>query len=373
MSRNRPVDGAPSRWRAVQAALVGVAAGVVGIFISRLLFGPKAAPIGVVVGGAALAGGTVLSWRLHLRRPTVESRLLPGTLRLRRRVHPVAWIGPAAASIITLAAWVAVAHSSGSGWVQAVGALLGAFLLVGLVAPVWPARRAHLTCTASPSDGRAGRPVELTFEADRPVRVRPIFPAGPDNQAGGGQRGSRSVVLEVTPRRRGLLDAVVVEVGSSAPFGLLWWAREFELPLPRLLHVAPRTGPSTHPLDTVDDSPGEAAPRVPAGIGEPRGIRPYAPGDPRRAVHWPATSHAGMLMVREAERPTDEPVFVEVVLPREPAAAEAEAERVMAAVSESMARRQPVVLATREDTGRVVRLVVDPTDLGRRLARAVAT
>jgi len=373
VSPTLPVGTVPPGRRAVQAALVGVAAGLAGITISRLLFGPAAAPLGIVIGGAALAGATVLSWRLHGRRSPVRSHLLPPTLRLRPRVHPVAWIGPVAGSMITMTAWAAVAHSSGSGWVQAVGALLGAFLLVGLIAPAWPARLAHLTCTASPADGRAGTAVELVFEADRPVRVRPIFPAGPDHQAGGGQRGSRSVMLAVTPRRRGVLDAVVVEVGSSAPFGLLWWAREFELPLPRLLHVAPRSGPSGDSLDTADDAPGEAAPRVPSGIGEPRGIRPYAPGDPRRAVHWPATSHAGRLMVREAERPTDDPVFVEVVLPRDPAAAEAEAERVMAGVCECLARRQAVVLATREEAGRVVRPVADQIDLGRRLARAVPT
>ncbi len=368
MSRN----GAPSRWRALQAALVGVAAGLVGVMVSRALFGPEAAPLGIVIGAAALASSTVLSWQLHGRRRPADSFGIPRTLRLRRRVHPVAWIGPVAGSIITLVAWAAVAHSSGSGWVQAVGALLGAFLLVGLVAPAWPARRARIACTAAPFDGRAGQALGLTFEVDRPVRLRGIFPGGRGHQAGGGQRGYRSVGLEVTPGRRGVLDAVVVEVASSAPFGLLWWARHVELPLPHLLHVAPRTGDPGERLTAADAAPGEAAPRVPAGIGEPRGIRPYAAGDPRRTVHWPATSHAGALMVRESERPTDDPVFVELVLPIDPAAAEAETERMMAAVSECLGRRQPVVLATRETSGRVVRPVADQVDLGRRLARAVA-
>jgi hypothetical protein len=368
--RPTPSWGRPSRRRAAQAALVGIAAGLVGVIVSRALFGPAAAPVGVVIGGGALLCGTLLSWGLPGRRPRAASRRLPATLRLRRRVHPVGWISPVAGTVITLAAWAAVAHSSGSGWVQAVGALLGSFLLVGLVAPLAPAQRAHVVCTSAPSDGRAGRPMELTFEADRPVRIRPVYPAGPVRQTGGGQHGSRSVTLEMTPAHRGLLDAVVVEVGSSAPFGLLWWAKQVELPLPHLIHVAPRMAASTTPLDAADDSPGEAAPRVPAGIGEPRGIRPYAPGDPRRAVHWPATSHAGMLMVRESERPTDDPVFVEVVLPRDPAAAEAEAERIMAGVSACLSRFQPVVLASREEGARVVRPVSDQVELGRRLARA---
>jgi uncharacterized protein (DUF58 family) len=164
---------------------------------------------------------------------------------------------------------------------------------------------------------------------------------------------------------------VVVEVGSSAPFGLLWWAREIELALPHLLHVAPRTGETEGFVATKDDSSGEAVTRMNSSVGEPRGIRPYAPGDNRRAVHWPATSHAGVLMVRESEQPTDDPVFVELVLPFDPAAAEVEAERTMAGIADCLARHRPVVLASHESTGRVVRPVSDRIELGRRLARAV--
>ncbi len=371
MSRESAPRPQPGRWRAVQAALVGVAAGMVGVAISRFAFGPAAAPVGIAIGAAALVIGAMTSWHLDHRRRPPDSPALPRGLRLRRRVHPVAWIAPVAGSVITMVAWAGVAHSSGSGWVQAVGALLGAFLLVGLVAPVVPAGRARVTCTESPGDGQAGRSVELTFEADRPVRVRPHWPIGPDRQAAGGQRGSRSVVLTCTPGRRGVLDAVVVEVASSAPFGILWWARDVELPLPRLLHVAPRTGEAGPPLATADDAHGEASLRVHSTVGEPRGVRPYAPGDPRRAVHWPATSHVGTLMVRESERQTDDPVLVELVLPEDPAAAEAEAERMMAAVGDCLAGHRPVVLVTREPDGRVARPVVDRVDLGRRLARAV--
>jgi len=371
VSRASVTPPRPGRWRAVQAALVGVAAGMVGVAISRFAFGPAAAPVGIAIGAAALVVGTVVSWRLdHRRRPPASAALPPG-LRLRSRVHPVAWIAPVAGSIITMVAWAGVAHSSGSGWVQAVGALLGAFLLVGLVAPVAPAGRARVVCTSSPGDGQAGRPIELTFEADRPVRIRPRWPIGPDRQAGGGQRGTRTVVVTCTPGRRGVLDAVVVEVASSAPFGILWWARDLELPLPRLLHVAPREGDPGTPLATADDAHGEASLRVHAPVGEPRGVRPYATGDPRRAVHWPATSHAGTLMVRESERQTDDPVLVELTLPDDPVAAEEAAERMMAAVGDCLAAHRPVVLVTHERSGRVVRPVVDRVDLGRRLARAV--
>jgi hypothetical protein len=359
------------RWRAVQAALVGVAAGMVGVALSRILFGPETAPIGIAIGAIALVGGTLVSWRLHRLRRPAASLSVPRGLRLRRRAHPVAWIGPVAGSLISMVAWGGVAHSSGSGWVQSVGALLGAFLLVGLLAPGVPTTRATASCTSCPSDTRAGESFEITVEVDRPIRLRPVYPVGSEYQAGGHQRGARTVALRCTAGRRGVLDAMVVEVASSAPFGLLWWARDVELVLPRPLHVAPRVGENDVPWATASDAIGEAMPRVPSGIGEPRGVRPYSPGDPRHAVHWPATAHAGTLMVREYERQTDEPIVVELVLPPDPAAAESEAEHMMAAVGGCLARRRPVVLITREPAGRVVRLVSDPVDLGRRLARAV--
>jgi uncharacterized protein (DUF58 family) len=135
--------------------------------------------------------------------------------------------------------------------------------------------------------------------------------------------------------------------------------------------VAPRQG-EPGPIDTLaDEAAGDSQLRVAAGSGEPRGVRPYQPGDTRRSVHWPATSHVGALMVRETDRQTDDPIIVDVVLPPDPQQAEMESERIMATVSPYLARGQSVVLATLEPEGRAVRLVRDRVDLGRRLARAV--
>ena len=180
----------------------------------------------------------------------------------------MAWPAPVAASAITV---VALGRGGPLEWIRdgyrPSGPCSGAFLGVGLIAPLLPASRARVTCTASPGDAQAGHPVELTFEADRPVRLRPRWPAGHDRQAGGAQRGTRSVALSCTPGRRGVLDTVVVEVASSAPFGLLWWARDVELPLPRLLHVAPRSGEAYPTLSTIEDASGDAPTRVPSGVG----------------------------------------------------------------------------------------------------------
>jgi uncharacterized protein (DUF58 family) len=207
--------------------------------------------------------------------------------------------------------------------------------------------------------------------ANGPIRIRPRYPVGTVASAVGSPHGPRVVEVTVTPDRRGVVEEVAIELATCAPFGLLWWARETQVPLPRPLHVAPRYG-EPGPIDSmVDRAAGHAQLRVAAGTGEPRGVRPYQPGDTRRTVHWPATSHVGSLMVRETERQTDDPITVDVVLPSDPQKAEAETERIMATVSPYLARGQSVVLATLEPEGRAVRLVRDRIDLGRRLARAV--
>jgi hypothetical protein len=362
----------PPGWRTVNATLGGIVAGVCGVVLARAAFGRDAAVAGVVIGTVALVAGGWASWGLS--SPARRSRShtgLPGGRRLRSRVHPLAWFAPVVGSAVAMLAWAGVAHSSGSGWVQAVGALLAAVLIAGIVAPMFPARRAALTCTGSPSDTEAGRALELTMVANGPIRIRPRYPVGTTAQAVGSAHGPRVVEVTITPDRRGVVEEVAVELATCAPFGLLWWARDVQVPLPRPLHVAPRQG-EPGPIDTLaDKAAGDSQLRVSAGSGEPRGVRPYQPGDTRRSVHWPATSHVGSLMVRETDRQTDDPIIVDVVLPPDPQQAEAESERIMATLSPYLARGQSVVLATLEPEGRAVRLVRDRVDLGRRLARAV--
>jgi hypothetical protein len=78
-------------------------------------------------------------------------------------------------------------------------------------------------------------------------------------------------------------------------------------------------------------------------------------------------------MVREKERETDDPIVFELWLPADPSAAETECERVMGSLAQALAQGRSIVLGTREADGRVVRVVRDRIDLGRRLARAVAS
>ncbi|HVB94409.1 MAG TPA: DUF58 domain-containing protein [Acidimicrobiales bacterium] len=303
--------------------------------------------------------------------PPPTRRRLPTGLRPRKRVHPLSWYGPVVGSFITVVALSSVAHSSGSGWVQSVGALVAAVLATGLVAPLFSARRARVTCIDSPSDTVAGRTISLTMSANGPHRIQPLLPLGPEVRAAGRVRGRRRVTVEVVPDRRGVIRSVILEVASSSPFGMLWWATEVVVPLSRPLHVAPRMGSAGKADETSDDRSGSATRRISSITGEARGIRQYQPGDLKRTVHWPATSHTGTLMVSETERATDSPVVVEVSLPADVQGAEREAERVMAVVSGYLSRGIPVTVSSLEAGGPTVRLVLDRIELGRRLARAV--
>ncbi len=304
--------------------------------------------------------------------PPRRTRRLPTGHPLRKRVHALSWYGPVVGSFISVVALSSVAHSSGSGWVQSVGALLAAVLATGLVAPLFSARRARVTCTSCPSDTVAGRITALTMTANGPHRIQPLLPLGPEVRAGGRARGPRQVTVEVAPDRRGVVQSVIVEVASSSPFGMLWWATEVVVPLPRPLHVAPRMGPLGTADERSDDRSGMAARRTSSVTGDARGIRQYQPGDLKRTVHWPATSHTGTLMVSETERATDSQVHLDVSLPADAQAAEREAERAMAVVSGYLSRGVPVMVSSLEPGGPTVGLVLDRIELGRRLARAVS-
>ncbi|MHB8430527.1 MAG: DUF58 domain-containing protein [Acidimicrobiales bacterium] len=355
-------------WGTVNTSLTGLLFGMCGIVGVRALFGPRAIIGGALAGiAAAIVGVTIsLAWSDSTR---TRRRVRPSEAP--RRLRPLSWIGPVVGGGLAILAWGGVAHSSGSGWVQAVGAILGGVLLTGLVAPALPTSRARVTCLSSPADGQAGRPIELLLEASGALRMTPRHPAGPAVHAGGPVRGPRPVAVTFTPGRRGVLENVIVEAASSAPFGLLWWARDLEVALQRPLHVAPRSGVADPTGTSSDTVAGNASASTSSGGGDPHGVRPYRPGDTRRTVHWPATSHTGTLMVREKERLVEDPPLIEAELPEDPTAAERRAEQIMATVSAELAAGRSVVLATTEPTRRVVRQVGDRVELGRRLSRAI--
>jgi uncharacterized protein (DUF58 family) len=304
--------------------------------------------------------------------------------------RPVHFIVPLASCAGVLLAWGLVAHNSGAGWVQAVGDILAGILGVGLFAPAVAAARARVAVAESPADGTAGLPVELAATSNSRLRVRPLDPPGPAvfvgphrspgsrmRPGGGGGPRERAGVgaaqpLTLIPERRGLHEHVLLEVATAAPFGLLWWRKTVVVDLPRVLHVGPRLGRPLPLPAGREDTAGDGVLHSSVQVGEPRGVRPYRPGDHRRWVHWPATAHSGELMVREMDGPAAEPVTLEIRLPGDRDAAERMAERAMATVVALVDRGAAVLLVTTEDGGPKKGTVGDRRGAGRRLARAVS-
>jgi uncharacterized protein (DUF58 family) len=260
-----------------------------------------------------------------------------------------------------------VAHSSGSGWVQALGALLAGCIVVGLLGPALYLRRARCSIAENPADAVAGSAVELTVTTSNPVVVRAVDPPGPARPTG----DARRCTLEVVPPHRGERTSCVVELASAAPFGLLWWTKRVTVPLPRPLCVAPVIGPADEPERNRGDDNGDDSRMVHRRVGEPRGVRDYRPGDLRSWVHWRATAHAGTLMVREMEGSAARPVTVWGVLPDDFDLADEQASRALGEVVAQLAAGSSVVLVTVEQDGTVQRQVTGVVDAGRRLARAL--
>ncbi len=161
-------------------------------------------------------------------------------------------------ALLVVLAWGAVAHQSGSGWVQALGALVGAGLAVGMLVPAFAARRLTVHCVSSPLDGEAGKPLEVRVSSGRPVRIDPVSPPGDRLQVA----GVGDVTLTLRPDRRGVHAGMVLDLGTAYPFGMLWWRRRVVVPLPHLLHVAPRLGT---PLSDCERAARAHGRRRPAG------------------------------------------------------------------------------------------------------------
>lgn len=280
--------------------------------------------------------------------------------RPRRAALPVAVVS------VVVALWAVVGHDTGLGWVQAVGAFVAGGLVVGLLAPAVATARVRVGVVASPADALAGAPSSLEVSVRGCAELEPLDPPGPRTLSG----GAPTATLTVRPAQRGVVEHCVITVASAAPFGLLWWTKTVELALPRPMAVAPRVGRADDSLCRAGDEP--EPPSVTPGRGDdPRGVRPYERGDRRALVHWPATAHAGALMVRETERLSGRLVAVSGLLPDDLDEADRQAERVMGTVAGLLATGARVELATTEPAGQTSSVVTTVEAAGRRLALAL--
>ena len=287
-------------------------------------------------------------------------------------LRPRALRAPAVAVIVMAGLLAILARTTGSGWLVVMASGLVPLFVIGSIAPIIPLVRARAGLVLPP-DGMVGRaaPVVVTIAGRaRGLTVRLRDPLSGWVQVDGPANGTVSAV----PSHRGVLGAVVVELRSAAPFGLVTWQRRIVVPCRRPLEVGPVPIAGRAPL-TQGDPRGEATDGAGTRRGgdSVRGIRPYAPGDPFRLVHWPATARWGGVMVRELDDDVPPRLVLVVDLRGDDAdGAEEVASRAAGLADDALASGRRVVLATAEPAGPVTAVVDTPTHAGRRLARAVA-
>jgi uncharacterized protein (DUF58 family) len=284
----------------------------------------------------------------------------------RRLPRPDRFFGPVVSACLLLLAFGAVAHASGSGWVQAIGAITAGLALVGMLGPAVLALGLHVECTFAPRDARRGEPLVVELVSNRSLRCTPAYPRGPAVVL----PASAPTSVIVTPPHRGMLGEIHLRVATAAPLGLLWWSVDRVVTLPVTVAVAPGVASADVPVtESAGDEEGHGRP-VLALSGDIRGVRPYRYGDSRRRVHWRATAHTGSLMVRETETLPDTPVTIVAELSDDPKRADEQAAEAMSAVAEALGAGKRVHLATRESGESVSGVVSDLCSAGRRLARA---
>jgi len=106
----------------------------------------------------------------------------------------------------------------------------------------------------------------------------------------------------LVPPGRGPLRLAGFRISTRFPFGLFAKACILECEDVALVYPAVGGAESLHALH-VGEGEGMSGPAAPETGSEVVGLRPFAPGDSLRRVHWRATLRRGMPVVRQSEEP----------------------------------------------------------------------
>lgn len=271
--------------------------------------------------------------------------------------------------LFTLGAYgVAAGAATGQEAVVAVGIFAFTLFVVGIVWPIWSTARLNVSVVA-PTDAIVGEAVDLritvTGRAAR-IDVRALDPSGDWWRTAAPAEGR----LPHTASRRGVFRTARVQVRTSAPLGVFVRTRTLRVKLAAPIVVAPRPAIAAAMLRPIPDerlSSGSAL--VVHGSGDTvRAVRPYAPGDPARLVHWPTSARRGEIVVREHEPPPA--LGIAIIVDLHGPAPEAAASLAAGIGAATLASGGVVWCGTSEKGEPVGALVGDARTLGRRLARA---
>jgi uncharacterized protein (DUF58 family) len=293
---------------------------------------------------------------------------------MRPRSRPANVSRPALALAAVAFALFGIARTTGSGWLIVILTGIASVVALSAVLPWFGLRKVTVTVEA-PREGTVGRTAELTVDvragsSSVPLKLVPMGFDGPWTGVMTPARGQ----LPLVPMKRGVYTSVLLDVRSAAPIGLVWWRRRILVELPRPFEIGPRPMPATLEAPRGADDSGSDDGRVSSTTADAvKTIREYVAGDPIKLVHWAATARAGELMVKELESPVA-PVLCIAVDLRGPdgGSVEEAASRAAGLALAGLEHGLPVTLLTSEVTGPRAGPVNAPSEVNRRLARAVA-
>lgn len=109
------------------------------------------------------------------------------------------------------------------------------------------------------------------------------------------------VPAEFLAPTRGEARLTTVRIQSDFPFGMV--RRWRDVPLPEAVLVYPAAAFRPVPVSSSGEGEDAAVRGGPSASGDFAGLRPWAPGDPLRRVHWPTSARMGepMVVIRSAQ------------------------------------------------------------------------
>ena len=272
-------------------------------------------------------------------------------------------VGPFAAAALGMAVIaMLLSRGAGSGWLVVLAAAFLAIVAVGIGTALAGLTGVRVALDV-PTDASVGERIAIGVTLTAPIpQLRTITFVALEASTHPLNRGTTTI--EVRAPRRGLLDALTIDVRSGITLGILRPAARAHIRLATPLAIAPRPTPAT-----LSDAIGFDV------AADVRSVRTYVRGDPARLVHWRSTARRGEVMVREleaAEQLQGTRLQVRVALGDDVTTAEAAASRAAGLAVVALDAGLHVDLLTREPAGPRAGRVTTRRDVGRRLAAAVA-
>lgn len=196
---------------------------------------------------------------------------------------------------------------------------LGACCLLGLA---WVLGRLNLQHLEVSLDGPSGVPAGVVFPAVLTLRnwrgywdafgIQMELELPGKTRAGGHARWlaagtATDLELRVAVPIRSFATMHPVRLSSEFPLGLFEMRRVVTLAHTLVVFPRPVAPPGLRALGVLMDASPVSGAAAGEAVGEPRGLRPWQPGDSPRRIDWPSSvrswAHGAGLLVREADPP----------------------------------------------------------------------